>query len=111
MSELPAFLVVLVALGFGNLAFQTIANSAVQLWTDPRLRGRVLGVYAQLFVGGTPIGAPLVGALTARFGGRVGMAICGAVPLAAAALLGAVLAWRGTGKCRLRPGVRPRAGT
>jgi MFS family permease len=98
MSNLLAFLVFLIALGFSNLAFQTVANSAVQLWTAPRIRGRVLGVYGQLFVGGTPIGAPLIGALTARCGGRVGMAVCGAVPLLAAALLGTTfVARRGRG--------------
>jgi MFS family permease len=89
-----AFLVLLVVLGFANLAFQAIANSAVQLWTEPGLRGRVLGLYGQVFVGGTPIGAPLIGALTARCGGRVGMAVCGGLPLAAAVVLGAALALR-----------------
>jgi MFS family permease len=94
MSDLYAFLVFLLILGFSNLAFQTVANSAVQLWTAPRIRGRVLGVYGQLFVGGTPIGAPLIGAITARCGGRVGMAVCGTVPLLAALLLAALLAAR-----------------
>jgi Transmembrane secretion effector len=93
-GDLLAFLACLVALGASNLAFQTVANSAVQLWTEPPWRGRVLGVYGQLFVGGTPLGAPLIGALTAREGGRVGMAVCGGVPLAAAVILGAVLASR-----------------
>jgi MFS family permease len=88
-----AFLVLLVLLGFSNLTFQTVANSAVQLWTHPGLRGRVLGVYGQLFVGGTPIGAPLVGAMTTHWGGRIGMAFCGAAPLAAAVLLAGLVGW------------------
>ena len=86
-----AFLAVLVLLGFSNLTFQIAANSAVQLWTDPGVRGRVLAVYGQLFVGGTPIGAPVIGALTTHWGGRVGMAICGGVPLVAAVLLAGLL--------------------
>ncbi|MGZ4613627.1 MAG: MFS transporter [Kineosporiaceae bacterium] len=89
-----AFLCFLMAVGFTNLILQTVANSAVQLWTAPSVRGRVLGVYGQVFVGGTPIGAPIVGALTLRCGGRLGMALCGAVPLIVAALVAAVLAAR-----------------
>ena len=79
-----AFLGLLTAVGFSNLAFQTVANSAVQLWTAPEMRGQVLGVYGQVFVGGTPIGAPIVGAFTEHVGGRAGMAVCGLVPLAVA---------------------------
>jgi MFS family permease len=89
-----AFLGLLTAVGFSNLAFQTVANSAVQLWTAPEMRGQVLGVYGQVFVGGTPIGAPIVGAFTEHVGGRAGMAACGVVPLAAAGLLALVLAAR-----------------
>ena len=91
MSDRLAFLGFLILLGFTNLIFQAIANSAVQLWTSPRLRGRVLGLYGQVFVGGTPIGAPIIGALTARFGGRTGMALCGAIPLVAALALATTL--------------------
>jgi MFS family permease len=89
-----AFLGLLTAVGFSNLAFQTVANSAVQLWTAPEMRGQVLGVYGQVFVGGTPIGAPIVGAFTEHAGGRAGMAACGVVPFAAAVLLALVLAAR-----------------
>jgi plasmid stabilization system protein ParE len=89
-----AFLGLLTAVGFSNLAFQTVANSAVQLWTAPEMRGQVLGVYGQVFVGGTPIGAPIVGAFTEHVGGRAGMAACGVVPLAAAVLLAVALAAR-----------------
>jgi hypothetical protein len=33
-----------------------------------------------VFMGGTPIGAPIVGAITNQCGARVGVAVCGAVP-------------------------------
>ena len=58
------------------------------------MRGQVLGVYGQVFVGGTPIGAPIVGALTDQVGGRAGMAACGIVPLVVAVLLAALLTVR-----------------
>jgi putative membrane protein insertion efficiency factor len=89
-----AFLGLLTTVGFSNMAFQTVANSAVQLWTAPEMRGQVLGVYGQVFVGGTPIGAPIVGAFTDHAGGRAGMAACGIVPLGVAILLAVVLAAR-----------------
>ncbi len=81
------FLVLLVVVGLANLAFQAMANSSVQLWSDPRLRGRVMGLYMLVFTGGTPIGAPIIGAVTSQFGARTGMAVCGAIPVAAAAAL------------------------
>ncbi len=66
--DMAAFLVLLGALGLVNLAFQAMANASVQLATDSRLRGRVMGLYMLAFIGGTPIGAPLVGSVTSRFG-------------------------------------------
>jgi MFS family permease len=86
---LAVFLTLLVALGFLNLAFQAMANAAVQLAVDPALRGRVMGLYMLAFIGGTPIGAPIIGALTNHFGARAGMAICGAIPAMAALLVAA----------------------
>jgi MFS family permease len=84
---LGVFLVLLVAMGLTNLAFQAMANSSVQLWSDPRLRGRIMGLYMLVFTGGTPVGAPIIGALTSHFGARVGMSVCGVVPAVAALLL------------------------
>jgi MFS family permease len=84
---LGVFLVLLVAMGLTNLAFQAMANSSVQLWSDPRLRGRIMGLYMLVFTGGTPIGAPIIGALTSHYGARLGMSVCGAIPAVAAALL------------------------
>ncbi len=83
------FLTLLVAMGVLNLAFQSMANATVQLAVDPELRGRVMGLYMLAFIGGTPIGAPIIGALTNHFGARIGMAICGAVPALAAVVVAA----------------------
>ena len=82
--DLPVFLALLAGLGLTNLAFQSMANASVQLAVDPELRGRVMGLYMLAFIGGTPFGAPLIGALTSHFGARAGMAVCGVVPLLAA---------------------------
>ena len=87
--DLAMFLVLLGALGLVNLAFQSMANASVQLAVDPRLRGRVMGLYMLAFIGGTPIGAPIVGAITSQFGARAGMAVCGVVPTLAAVVVAA----------------------
>lgn len=90
-SQMPgrtAFLLVLALMGAVNLAFQALANAAVQMGVDPAMRGRVMGLYMLAFTGGTPLGAPLIGWITDAAGPRVGMAVCGAVPLAAALVVG-----------------------
>jgi MFS family permease len=88
------FLPLLAAMGFVNLVCQAMANSSVQLAVDPRLRGRVMGLYMLVFIGGTPVGAPIVGAVTSHYGARAGMLLCGLVPVAAAVLVAAVLSGR-----------------
>lgn len=81
---LMTFLVAIALMGAMNLAFQAMANASVQMGTGVAMRGRVMGLYMLAFTGGTPIGAPLVGWITSTWGPRVGMAVCGVVPLAAA---------------------------
>jgi MFS family permease len=95
--DMAAFLALLAAMGFVNLAFQSMANASVQLSVEPELRGRVMGLYMLVFIGGTPIGAPIIGALTNHFGPRVGMAVCGAIP-AVAAIVTAAAATSGFGR-------------
>jgi MFS family permease len=96
---IPVFLALLAAMGLTNLAFQAMANSSVQLWVDPGLRGRVMGLYMLVFTGGTPIGAPIIGAITNHFGARAGMTVCGAVPALAAV---ALVLLRGTARVQPR---------
>jgi MFS family permease len=92
--DMTAFLALLAAMGFVNLAFQSMANASVQLAIEPELRGRVMGLYMLVFIGGTPIGAPIIGALTNHFGPRVGMAVCGVVPALAAVVAAAAATGR-----------------
>lgn len=91
MPDMAAFLPVIAVMGFVNLVFQAMANSSVQLSVDPLLRGRVMGLYMLVFIGGTPLGAPLIGAITSHFGARTGMAVCGIVPVLAAAVAAVAL--------------------
>ncbi|RST12689.1 MFS transporter [Streptomyces sp. WAC05374] len=86
------FALLLVPIGMLGLTVNVTANSSVQMATDPMMRGRVMSLYMMVFVGGTPLGAPLLGWITDTYGARVGFATGGAVSLAAAVVIGLVLA-------------------
>ncbi len=88
---LLVFLLLIAGMGFVNLICQAMANSSVQLAVDPEMRGRVMGLYMLVFIGGTPIGAPIVGAVTSHYGARDGMLLCGLVPVAAALVVAVAL--------------------
>lgn len=81
---LETFWVLLATMGMTNLAFQSVANTSIHVWADAENRGRVMGLYMLAFVGGTPIGALTIGAVTSDYGARVGMGVCGGVPALAA---------------------------
>ena len=95
------FAVWLVPCGVSSLTIMTTANAYVQSTTSPTMRGRVMSLYMAIFMGGTPIGAPVVGWLTDTLGARWGM---GSAVLAglSGALIGAWYAWRHAAP---RPGV------
>ncbi|MFI9520936.1 MFS transporter [Streptomyces narbonensis] len=86
------FALLLVPIGMIGLTVNVTANSAVQMATDPAMRGRVMSLYMMVFAGGTPIGAPLLGWVTDTYGARVGFATGGVISLAAAGVIGLVLA-------------------
>lgn len=67
--------VVSVVLGGTSVAFLTASTAIVQLRSRPEMRGRVLALQAILFLGSTPIGAPIVGWVSDVFGARVGLAL------------------------------------
>jgi MFS family permease len=84
----------LVPVGFAALIFTTAANSSVQLSVDPTMRGRVMGLYMLLLLGGTPLGAPLLGLLAEHFGGRAPLVVGGIVTVLSVLAVGLVLARR-----------------
>jgi MFS family permease len=65
----------------------------VQLSIDPSMRGRVMGLYMMLFLGGTPLGAPLLGLLGAKFGGRAPTVVGGAASVLAVLVVVVLLRW------------------
>jgi len=102
-----SFLVMLVPTGLALLMFSTAANSTTQLGTTAAVRGRVMGLYLLVFLGGTPIGSPLVGWAAEQFGARAGL-VAGGVISAAAAVAVALLLARARG-ARIRSYLRPAA--
>jgi MFS family permease len=64
------FAIVLFVVGLAALTFMTASNSMMQLTTERGMRGRVLALRIAVVMGGTPIGAPLVGWVVDRFGAR-----------------------------------------
>lgn len=77
----------LVPLGFASIAFMITGNTTLQLTAEPSMRGRVMALYSVVFLGSTPIGAPVAGWMGQHLGPRVGLAFGGAL-----ALLGSVVA-------------------
>jgi MFS family permease len=87
-----SFALMLVPIGIAGLTFNTAANSTVQLGSDPAMRGRVMGIYMLVFMGGTPLGGPLTGWLAESFGPRTGLLAGGLISLVAAIVVGVLLA-------------------
>ena len=79
------------------------ANGYVQTTTDPALRGRVLALYMAILMGGTPVGAPIVGWVAQVFGARWSIAL-GAVACVAAGGWGMVTVGRGDHRVGSDPG-------
>jgi MFS family permease len=89
-------LLALVPLGAVSVTFAAGINSSLQLAVEPSMRGRVMALYSIVFLGSTPIGAPLVGWIAELAGPRAGLVLGAAAALLAAA--GGALAYS-----RLRP--------
>jgi len=95
-TNLSVALPLLVLAGGTGIAFLSTANARVQLAATPEVRGRVMALYALVFLGSTPVGAPLVGWIAERFGPQVALGGGGAAAavIVAGTLLPAVLRGR-----------------
>jgi MFS family permease len=77
------FAIALVVTGWLSVSFNTTANATVQLSTDSAVRGRVMSLYMLVFAGGTPIGSPIVGAITEHWGAPMALIVSGTICLLA----------------------------
>ena len=70
--------------GFTALTTLISANSLMQINSDPVVRGRVMGIYLLVFLGGAPLGSPLIGWAAEKTGVRATLAACGVITVLAA---------------------------
>ncbi|WP_227026074.1 MFS transporter [Streptomyces fodineus] len=94
MPGYDTFLVLLIPTGFAAVTVTTTANALTQLHAGPGLRGRVMSVYFLVLLGGTPVGAPLVGLLSDTLGARSTLILGGAVSASSALALSASIPGR-----------------
>jgi MFS family permease len=105
MPDFWWYLILLVPTGLAMLTFSTAANSAIQLGTTADMRGRVMGLYMLVFLGGAPLGSPLVGWAAEAFGPRTSLLAGGVISGVATGVIGLMLA-RSRG-ARVREYLRP----
>jgi len=73
--------------GAAALTTMIAANSTVQTNSDSAVRGRVMGIYQFVFLGGAPLVNPVLGLLSETIGIRQTIAFCGSVTILAATLI------------------------
>lgn len=97
------FAFLLVPVGLSAMTILPTANSIVQLSVEPEMRGRVMSLYLAIFMGGTPLGAPLIGWIGATYGARWTILVGSVADLLVLIAVGAYLVLR-----RRREGLRYR---
>ena len=84
--SLIVFAIVLVPMGASSIGFLSSAGALAQSRAEPEYRGRVAALFAVAFLGSTPIGAPIIGAISQVFGPRSGLIVGGVTALVAGGL-------------------------
>jgi MFS family permease len=95
MPNYAWFAVACIPVGFASLTMMTAANTAIQMTTEPTMRGRVMALYMIVFLGATPVGSPIVGWIAEVFGPRwsLGVGAISALLVSAGAALWARRRW------------------
>jgi MFS family permease len=104
------FALALIPLGIAALTIIATANAYMQTSVDPPVRGRVMALYLMVFMGGTPVGAPIIGWVADVLGPRWSL-LGGGLMTGAGTLAVTLLMARRNGivvraRLRPRPGVR-----
>jgi MFS family permease len=89
--SLPLMMLLVAPLGAVSVFFMTTVNSLLQLNSSDAMRGRVMALWAMVFLGSTPIGAPLTGFIAAQFGVRLALALGGVATVLTAVAAGLAL--------------------
>jgi MFS family permease len=83
---LPLALLGLVAVGFCSIGFTSLGNATLQLASSAEMRGRVMALWTVAFLGSTPVGGPVIGAIGEHVGPRWALALGGVAAVLAAGL-------------------------
>jgi predicted MFS family arabinose efflux permease len=94
-----AFGAALLVTGIASLTFTNATNSLMQLSTEPAMRGRVMALRVGIALGGTPLGAPVVGFVADHAGPRWALGVAAAAGVASLLVGWRALRW-------IMPGVR-----
>jgi MFS family permease len=78
---LDVAVLLMVPLGVASIIFFVTANSTLQLTARPEMRGRVMALYGIVFLGTTPIGAPIAGWIGQSANPRIALAAGGVIAL------------------------------
>jgi MFS family permease len=89
------FAAALIVIGVAALTIMNTSNALMQLSTEPAMRGRVMALRLGVALGGTPIGAPIVGWVADHFGPRWALGVGAAAGFAAAIVALVVLSRSG----------------
>ncbi len=84
-TNLALSVAMLLITGFAMMQHMASSNTILQTISDPDKRGRVMSYYTMAFMGMTPFGSLLGGAIAARFGAPRALVVSGIVCMAAAA--------------------------
>lgn len=75
VDNLWVALTALIFVGATSVTFSASVQSALQLAVEPEMRGRVISLYQIVYMGTTPLGALIVGALASTVGARSGLVV------------------------------------
>ncbi|WP_279103138.1 MFS transporter [Gordonia bronchialis] len=101
----PSLWMAIVALffvGWLSVSFMSTGNATLQLESEPQMRGRVMALWSVAFMGSTPIGGPIIGAISEYAGARVALGVGAAACFVAAAMAYTVFRIRTRQPARIR---------
>ena len=83
MPTFHAYMIMLPVAGACALTTMIAANSTVQTNSDSAVRGRVMGIYQFVFLGGAPLVTPILGLFSEVFGIRHTITLCAVITILA----------------------------
>lgn len=104
-AVVPSLWMAIVALffvGWLSVSFMSTGNATLQLESEPQMRGRVMALWSVAFMGSTPIGGPIIGAISEYAGARVALGVGAAACFVAAAMAYTVFRIRTRQPARIR---------